>query len=500
MKTIIPAIDLREGKVVRLSQGDFSKQKTYSDDPVAIFKQFIAKGALWIHIVNLDGALTGSFQETPSYQAVLDILEYSKETGINIELGGGIRTFNIAEELINKGIKRIILSTVAIENEELLTNLIKSYGNKIAVGLDTFKGTIRTKGWKHNTNLSLIQVLKKLEDKGVQTFIVTDIAKDGMSTGLNTALYEELKRIKKPNTKIIASGGISDINNVEKALMHADGVITGRALYNGSIPLNVLGTHFDKLHNSGLIRRIIPCLDVKDGRVVKGVKFQNLRDSGDPVELARYYNEKGADELIFLDISATIEGRKSMLNNIRSVAEEIYIPFTVGGGIKTIKDMTAIIKSGAEKVSINSAAISDPDLITKGAKKFGSQCIVVAIDVKRKDKSWEVYTHSGTKSTGLDVIDWVKTAVDKGAGELLVTSMDKDGTNSGYDLDLIQKITRIVSVPVIASGGAGTKEHFLEAINNGAEAVLAASLFHYNRLQINDLKEYLNAHDVMVRL
>jgi len=234
--------------------------------------------------------------------------------------------------------------------------------------------------------------------------------------------------------------------------------------------------------------------------VVKGIKFKNLRDSGDPVELARFYNDNGADELVFLDISATLEGRKSMLNTIRSVAEEIFIPLTVGGGIKSVEDMTAIIKAGAEKVSINSAAINDPDLITKGAKKFGSQCIVVAIDAKKKGESWEVHSHSGTKPTGLDVLEWVKIVADMGAGELLVTSMDRDGTNSGYDLDLTRAITDIVSIPVIASGGAGTKEHFLEAINSGAEAVLAASLFHFNILEIQDLKEYLNAHDVLVRI
>ncbi|NVM18683.1 MAG: imidazole glycerol phosphate synthase subunit HisF [Candidatus Lokiarchaeota archaeon] len=305
---------------------------------------------------------------------------------------------------------------------------------------------------------------------------------------------------KKPNTRITASGGVSNINDVENALLYADSVIVGKALYNGNIPLTVLGTFLDNLHNSRLIKRIIPCLDVKNGRVVKGVKFKNLRDSGDPVELARFYNNNGADELVFLDISATLEGRKSMLNTIRLVAEEIFIPLTVGGGIKTIEDMTAIIKAGAEKVSINSAAINDPNLITKGAKKFGSQCIVVAIDAKKKGESWEVYSHSGTKPTGLDVLKWVKTVVDKGAGELLVTSMDRDGTNSGYDLDLIRAITDIVSVPVIASGGAGNNEHFVEAINNGAEAVLAASLFHYNRLTIQDLKEFLNSHDVLVRI
>ena len=500
MQTIIPAIDIREGKVVRLIRGDFSKQTIYSEEPIAVLKQFIESGIWWIHIVNLDGALTGSFQENFSYQVILDLIEFSKQCGIKIQIGGGIRRIETVEELINKGIDRIILGTIALENNELLKILIKRFSKKIAVALDSFKGTIRIKGWQHDTNLDLIKVLQQLEYYGIQTFIVTDIEKDGTSTGLNENIYLELKNIKKPKTKLIASGGISSINDVEKALLYADGVIIGKALYNGSISLDTLSSSLDKLHNSGLIRRIIPCLDVKEGRVVKGVRFQDLRDSGDPVNMARHYNEKGADELVFLDISATIEGRKSMLSTIRAVAEEIYIPFTVGGGIRTIEDMTSIIKSGAEKVSINSAALRDPSLITKGAKKFGSQCIVVSIDAKRKGKSWEVYSHSGTKPTGLDVLEWAKTAVQKGAGELLVTSMDRDGTNLGYDLELIRKITDIVSVPVIASGGAGTKEHFLEAINNGAEAVLAASLFHYNKLEIQDLKEFLDYHDIMIRL
>ncbi|GAH16035.1 unnamed protein product, partial [marine sediment metagenome] len=238
--------------------------------------------------------------------------------------------------------------------------------------------------------------LSKLENFGIQDFIVTDIMKDGTSTGLNTKLFLELLERKKPNTRIIASGGVSNISDVENALLYADGVIVGKALYNGNISLSALGTFLDDLHNSRLIKRIIPCLDVKNGRVVKGIKFKNLRDSGDPVELARFYNDNGADELVFLDISATLEERKSMLNTIRSVAEEIFIPLTVGGGIKSVEDMTAIIKAGAEKVSINSAAINDPDLITKGAKKFGSQCIVVAIDAKKKGESWEVHSHSGT--------------------------------------------------------------------------------------------------------
>ena len=455
---------------------------------------------MWIHIVNLDGALTGNFRKNLSYPVILDLIKLSKQAGIKIQIGGGIRSIEIIEELINRGTDRIILGTIALDNNKLLKVLSKQYRNEIAIALDSSNRTIRTMGWQFDTNLDIFKVLSKLENLGIRNFIVTDIMKDGTSTGFDTNLFLEIKERKHLNTRIIASGGISSISDIEKALLYADGVIVGKALYDGSIPPRVLGSFLDNLHSSRLVKRIIPCLDVKNGRVVKGVKFKNLRDSGDPVELARYYNDNGADELVFLDISATLEERKSIFNTIRSVAEEVFIPLTVGGGIKTIEDMTAIIKAGAEKVSINSAAINDPNLITKGAMKFGSQCIVVAIDAKRKGESWEVYSHSGTKPTGLDVLKWVKTVVEKGAGELLVTSMDRDGTNSGYDLDLIRAITDIVSVPVIASGGAGNKEHFIDAINNGAEAVLAASLFHFNLLRIQDLKEFLNAHDVLVRI
>ena len=448
----------------------------------------------------MDGALTGHFRENLSYPVILELITLSKQAGVKIQIGGGIRSIDVFEELVNKGTDRIILGTIALDDEKLLNIISKQDRNKIAIALDTSNRTIRTKGWQFDSNLDIFTVLSKLENLGIHDFIVTDIMKDGTSTGLNTNLFLELMEKKKPNTIIIASGGVSNINDVENALLYADGVIVGKALYNGNISLSVLGTFLDDLHSSRLIKRIIPCLDVKNGRVVKGVKFKNLRDSGDPVELARFYNDNGADELVFLDISATLEGRKSMLNTIRSVAEEIFIPLTVGGGIKTIEDMTVIIKAGAEKVSINSAAISDPNLITEGAKKFGSQCIVVAIDAKKKGKSWEVYSHSGTKPTGLDLLEWVKMVVDKGAGELLVTSMDRDGTNSGYDLELIRAITDIVSVPVIASGGAGNKKHFVDAINSGAEAVLAASLFHFNLLRIQDLKEFLDAHDILVRI
>jgi len=295
-------MDIRGGKVVRLTQGDFSRQITYSNDPIAILKQFIKVGALWIHVINLDGALTGNFQKNLSYPVILDLIKLSKQSGIRIQIGGGIRNIETVEELINKGTDRIILGTIVFDDSKLLKVLSKQYRSKIAIALDSSNRTIRTKGWQHDTNLDIFEVFSKLENLGIQDFIVTDIMKDGTSSGLNTNLYLELKKRKMLRTRIIASGGISSINDVEMALEFSDGVIVGKALYNGNIPLGDLGRFLDNLHKSRLVKRIIPCLDVKNGRVVKGIKFKNLRDSGDPVDLARYYNENGADELVFLDI------------------------------------------------------------------------------------------------------------------------------------------------------------------------------------------------------
>lgn len=251
-----------------------------------------------------------------------------------------------------------------------------------------------------------------------------------------------------------------------------------------------------------LAKRIIPCLDVKAGRVVKGVNFVQLRDAGDPVEQAQVYDAQGADELVFLDITATHEGRDIMVDVVRRVADAVFIPFTVGGGLRTVDDMRAMLQAGADKVSINSAAVADPTLITAGAEQFGSQCIVVAVDARRRpDGSWEVYTHGGRRPTGLDVVAWAQEAVARGAGEILLTSMDADGTTAGYDIPLLQAVTAAVDVPVIASGGAGRPEHFLEALTvGGAEAALAATLFHYRQLTIPELKAYLHAHGVPVRL
>ncbi|ARR04735.1 MULTISPECIES: imidazole glycerol phosphate synthase subunit HisF [Campylobacter] len=248
-------------------------------------------------------------------------------------------------------------------------------------------------------------------------------------------------------------------------------------------------------------KRIIPCLDVNNGRVVKGVNFVGLKDAGDPIEVAKRYNDEGADELCFLDITASSDGRDTIVHVVEEVAKQLFIPLTVGGGIRKIDDISRLLNVGCDKVSLNSSAVDNPNLIYEAANKFGSQCIVVAIDVKKNDKgSYNVFVHGGRKDTGLDAIQWAKRVYDLGAGEILLTSMDSDGTKAGYDLNITSAISNSVQIPVIASGGAGTMQHILQAFQNGADAALAASIFHYKEIEILKLKEFLRDNGIGVRI
>ena len=249
-----------------------------------------------------------------------------------------------------------------------------------------------------------------------------------------------------------------------------------------------------------LAKRIIPCLDVMNGRVVKGTNFINLNDAGSAVELAERYYDEGADELVFLDITASIEKRKTLIELVKEVARVIRIPFTVGGGISELEDISLLLNSGADKVSLNTSAVKNPKLIAEAAKQFGSQAIVAAVDVKKIENSYKVFIKGGKEETSLEGYSWCSKAVELGAGEILLTSMDKDGTKSGYDIEFLSNVTKQISIPVIASGGAGNREHFVEAFNNGADACLAASLFHYQELKISELKKYLLQKGVQVRL
>ena len=250
-----------------------------------------------------------------------------------------------------------------------------------------------------------------------------------------------------------------------------------------------------------LAKRIIPCLDVRDGRVVKGVNFVNIRDAGDPVELARFYSDQGADEIVFLDITATHEARKTVADVVERTAEQVFVPLTVGGGIRTLDDFRELLRAGADKISVNSAAVARPELITEAAERFGSQCVVLAVDARsRGDGTWEVVVAGGRKPTGLDLLEWVKEGEDLGGGEILLTSMDADGTKAGFDLPMTKAVTEAVGIPVIASGGCGSLSHFAEVFEEtGCDAALAASLFHFGELTVPQVKDYLRTRDIPVR-
>ena len=325
---------------------------------------------------------------------------------------------------------------------------------------------------------------------GARTVVYTDIARDGMLGG--AAVDATRAVVAKTGLDVIASGGIGSEQDI------ADIAATGAAGgHRREGAVRGKGGSEDML-----AKRIIPCLDVKDGRVVKGVNFLSLRDAGDPVEAAKAYNKSGADELVFLDITATLEARDTVLDMVERVAEQVFIPFTVGGGIRSIEDIRAILKAGADKISLNSAAVADPELVTRAAEAYGSQCVVVAIDVRRQpDGRYEVYVAGGTKPTGKEAVAWAKEAERLGAGEILLTSMDRDGTKSGYDNKITRAIADSVGIPVIASGGAGCMEDFYDGIvDGGAEAVLAASLFHFDELGIMDLKRYLAGRGLPIRM
>ncbi|MFQ5677063.1 MAG: imidazole glycerol phosphate synthase subunit HisF [bacterium] len=250
-----------------------------------------------------------------------------------------------------------------------------------------------------------------------------------------------------------------------------------------------------------LAKRIVPCLDVKDGRVVKGIQFENLRDAGDPVELAKFYVRERADELVFLDISASIEKRPIVCNLVERIAEEVFIPFTIGGGLKAVEDIREILSRGADKIALNTAAVAEPELISKAADSFGSQCVVVAMDIKRDSLgTWRVYTHGGTKASSLEAVAWAVRVCELGAGEILLTSIEKDGSKTGFDLEVTSQISQRVSIPVIASGGGGELAHFYDVFTAGqADAALAASIFHFGEIRIADLKSYLKSHNIPIR-
>lgn len=482
---IIPAIDIINGKCVRLSQGDYSKVKNYGYDPLEMAQKFKKDGFGFLHIIDLDGAKCGKPENLDK------ALEIAKKTGLKVQIGGGIRTFEDAANILNNGIEKVIFGTAALKNPALVKSLVEAFGkDRIVVSIDIKDEKIMTNGWISASEMELKSTLKMLKNNGLEILIFTDVNQDGTLQGIN---IKSIKKVLNKGFKVIVAGGITNLEDVEKLEnIGVYGCIVGKALYEGT-------ANFKPLNN--LAKRIIPCMDIKDGRVVKGVNFVNLKDAGDPVELAKAYSDMGADELVFLDIMATVENRKNLYKLVRKVAEKINIPFTVGGGIKNIKDIKMLLKNGADKVSIGSFAAENPDFVRESADKFGSQCIVISIDPKKVNGKWLIFIKGGRENAGLDAIEFAKKMEKIGAGELLVNSLDRDGMRNGYDLDLLKRITNAVNIPVIASSGAGSKEDFLRAFTDAnVDAALAASLFHYGEILIPQLKQYLFKNKIAIRI
>ena len=497
---VIPAIDVLDGKTVRLAQGDFTRKTTWEDDPLTIAKRYKEDGARRIHLVNLSGAKEEKI-DSSFLQLIRSIIT---ETGLSVQTGGGIRSLKDIQALLEAGAGQIVIGTLIFTNPDVISNAIALFGNnRFVAALDVWRDEIKIQGWREGTNVKLNDALQLIVQMGIGTALITNIECDGMESGPNLRLYKNVQS-KFPSVRVIASGGIRGGGDIRALRSQGcDAAVVGKSLLNGATSFPELL----KAASSDLAVRIIPCLDVKNGRVVKGTSFQNLRDAGDPVELAKRYCYEGADELVFLDITATSDDREMVYKLASRVADNVNIPFTMGGGIRSVKDARRLLEAGADKVSVNSAAVKRPELLSEMAEQLGSANTVCAIDAKRKDchpepvEGWTVLVRGGREDTGRDAIEWAKDAVYRGAGELLVTSYDRDGTGEGFDTELLRTIKELVSVPIIASGGAGSLQTFVDAVQDGkADAVLAASVFHFGTFCIRDVKEVLQKASFPIRL
>lgn len=509
---LIPAIDIKDGHCVRLRQGDLTSNITvFNTDPVAQARHWVELGAERLHLVDLDAARSGK----PVNLSVIRKICSEFAEDVEIEVGGGMRTLERVGEVLDLGVDYVVIGTAAVKAPGFLHDVCSEYGGSVIVSLDAKDGMVMTDGWTKNTGHSATDLAKKFEGYGVDAILYTDISRDGMLTGCNVEATAELA--SQLSIPVIASGGIRDLDDIRKLLaVEDDGVtmaILGRSLYEGTLDFTQALDLVEAIEAAKTIRpitkdkfmlakRIIPCLDVTGGRVVKGTNFVDLRDAGDPVEIARRYDEQGADELTFLDITATSDERDLILKVIEDVAAQVFIPLTVGGGVRKAEDVRRLLNAGADKVSINSAGVNNPDLIAEASSIYGSQAIVVAIDAKRRsDGTWEVYTRGGRTPTGIDAVEWAKKVEKLGAGEILLTSMDGDGTKAGFDLELTRAVSDSVSIPVIASGGVGNLQHLVDGIVEGhADAVLAASIFHFGEYTIEEAKRYMQERGIPVRL
>jgi phosphoribosylformimino-5-aminoimidazole carboxamide ribotide isomerase/imidazole glycerol phosphate synthase glutamine amidotransferase subunit len=501
----LPALDLRHGRAVRLRQGDPSRETVFADDPVALVAAWRDAGVRRVHVVDLDAA----FGELPQRQLI------ARMAGVMpVQLGGGLRDRESIAWALGAGCERLVIGSLVARDPEGFRELALEHPGRLVPALDVAGGEVRVAGWREGAPRTLAELCALLRGLPCPAVLVTDVERDGMLAGPNVELTRRAAR--ETGLPALLSGGVRSLADLQAAAQIPEiaGAVVGRALYEGAFTVEEALRGFTPRSSlpatsspapgegeSGLARRVIPCLDVRDGRVVKGVRFENLADQGDPAEAAQRYAEQGADEIVFLDITAAPEGRDTDLGWVRRAAERVFIPLTVGGGVRSEDDVRRLLLAGADKVGVNSAAVEDPDLIRRLANRFGSQCVVLSVDARRRTgEGWEVVTQGGRKPTGRDALAWIREGVDRGAGEILLTSIDRDGTKDGYDLDLLAAATAAVGVPVIASGGAGTLDHLASGLAAGAAAVLAASIFHQGAHTVGEVKDAIARAGFPVRL
>ena len=484
---LIPSLDLLNGRVVRLTRGDFATARVYGEPEAVLDALDVPRGAR-LHVVDLEASRSGRPIET-------EIVRRLASRDLIVQVGGGIRSLDDARRWLDCGAERLVVGTVAANSPALLASLVAAFGTRrIVPAVDVRDGVVRVDGWERDADASLREIFARLESLGIAEALVTDISLDGALRGPSFSLYRELRSLTA--LKLIASGGVSTTSDVVSLarMPNVSGCVIGKALLERRIDLAQARARVAT--PNAIPERVIPCLDVRDGRVVKGVAFENIRDAGDPVECARRYEEEGADEIVILDISATDRGTGTAVETVRRVADALFIPLTVGGGVRTVADFRAMLQAGADRVAINSAALRRPELIRECASEFGVQAVVLSCDAKNGFAA----IRSGRELTDVNVVEWCRRAEELGAGEILLTSIDRDGTSSGFDVELLRAVTSTLTIGVIASGGAGRVEHFRDAIESGgARAVLAASLFHDRVLTVGDVKRHLEAEGIPVR-
>src|SRR5712691_4082241 len=466
---VTPSLDILAGRVVRLSRGDFGAATDYGSVDEVIENLSIPAGTL-LHVVDLEGSRDGR-------PVASDIVRRLLRRDLRVQAGGGVRTMTDARRWFDAGAERIVVGTIVTDDARILDQLVAAFGAaRIVAAVDVRDGTVRVAGWTRQAAAPVDTLLRRIERTGIEEILVTDIGRDGVLTGPSLPLYRSLE--KKTALRLIASGGVTTLGDVVSLarMPNVSGCVIGRALLDGRFTFAEARERATS--PQAMPERIIPCLDIRDGRVVKGVNFSEIRDAGDPVECVKRYEGEGADEIVVLDISASDRSVATAVDTVRRIADAIFIPLTVGGGVRTIEDFRAMLRAGADRVAINTAAVRRPELIEEAAKEFGVQAVVLSCDAKRVEDHFEVIIRSGKEHAGIDAVEWCRRAEELGAGEILLTSVDRDGTSGGYDIDLLRAVTGAVRISVIASGGAGSPEHFRDAIAlGGARAALAASLF-----------------------